>query len=135
MTTRTTTAITCNQAAAAHCCGSLMEGSFVSRLFAPEATPTSTPSTGRLRNQYGQPMHVDATLIRRRCKDAARERTAGPAEAKNSTSRCPAAVDFTWRGAVSLAPVPESGRAAWQLPPATKCRGRTKAVKVQSMGV
>ena len=135
MTTSRTTAITCNQAAAAQCCGSLMGDSFVSQPLQPKTRPAATPFHDRLRNQYGQSMHVDATLIRRRCKWVAGEQTAGPAESKNPTGGCNATVDFTWRGAVFWRPFPMKGRAAWQLPPATICRGATKAVKVNTRGV
>ena len=57
--------MTCSHAAVAQCCGSLMEDSFVNRPVEPEAMPSPTPFNRRLRNPYGEPVYVDAMLIRR----------------------------------------------------------------------
>ena len=52
-----------SQAAVAQCRGSLMADSFVNRPVEPKAMPNSAFDR-RLRNQYGESAHVDATLIR-----------------------------------------------------------------------
>src|ERR1700730_6427021 len=109
MTTSRTTAITCNQAAAAQCCGSLLGGCVASQQLQPKTRPAATPFHDRLRNQYGQSMHVDATLIRRRCKWLAEEETAGRVWSENPPGGCNATVDFTWRGAVFWRPFPMKG--------------------------
>ena len=80
-------------------------------------------STGRLCTQYNESRHVDATLIRQRCKRDALGRTAGPAEPKDPIGGSPPPAEFTWRGTVFWRPPRMTSRAAGPVPPVPMCHG------------
>ena len=128
--------MTCSHAAVAQCCRSLMEDSFARRPVEPKTMPTTTPFNHPLRNQYGEPVNVDATFIPRGCKRAPSLESLVKEESQNATS-AGAAPRYVSPGEAPFftVPVPMTGRALGQLSPAINEVRRMKAVKRQPMGV